>query len=139
MPSSVPDFGQIVEYVTEEGIHPVSPGQHNLDSLPTLEAVREDYAKVTGLGRQPILTAGELGVLKVLAGAVYHQDVIENEIASTDPTEVVERLLWVRAHPEWYPGAVVTAGGVYFHEGNLYRVVQGHTTQVGWEPGAPRH
>lgn len=132
-----PDFGQIVEYVTEDGIHPVNPGQHSLDSLPTLEAVREDYAKVTGLGRQPALTAGELDVLKALAGAVYHSDVIENEIKSTDPAEVVQRLIFVRSRPEWYPGADVEAEQVWFHAGNLYEVILGHTTQAGWEPGAP--
>lgn len=99
--------------------------------------MREDYAKVTGLGRQPVLTAAELDTLKALAGAVYHPDVVENEITSTDPAAVVQRLIFVRSRPEWHPGASVQAGDVYFREGNLYRAVLGHITQVGWEPGAP--
>lgn len=35
---------------------------------------------------------------------------------------------------EWVPGVEVVAGEIWAHEGHLYRVVQSHTTQAGWEP-----
>lgn len=50
MPNTVPDFGQIVEYVTEGPvIHPVALAQHDLESPLSLEAVRADYEHVAAL------------------------------------------------------------------------------------------
>jgi hypothetical protein len=69
---------------------------------------------------------------------VYHADVVANEIVSSDPVEVVERLLFVRSRPEWYPGADVGADDVYLYEGNLYRVVQSHKAQADWLPTVAR-
>ena len=37
-------------------------------------------------------------------------------------------------YPEWTPGIEVKTGEKYQHEGWLWRVVQDHTTQDGWEP-----
>ena len=126
-----------MEYVTEGPvIHAVPLSEHSLDAPATLEAVRADYAKVTDLGRQPALSPGDLEALRAIAGVVYHQDVIDHEIVSSDPAAVVERLLWVRQHPEWSPGVAVAVDDVYFHAGNLYKVVQAHTTQADWTPDA---
>ena len=36
--------------------------------------------------------------------------------------------------PQWEAGLAVTVGEEYEHLGITYRVVQSHTTQVGWEP-----
>jgi len=36
----------------------------------------------------------------------------------------------------WKPNAVYTAGQLRQHGGRLYRCVQAHTSQAGWEPGA---
>lgn len=38
--------------------------------------------------------------------------------------------------PAWAPGLPVHAGDIVAHDGALYRVVQAHTTQAGWEPPA---
>lgn len=37
-------------------------------------------------------------------------------------------------YPHWKPNMNVTAGERIIYEDKLYRVVQGHTTQEGWEP-----
>lgn len=38
--------------------------------------------------------------------------------------------------PAWKPGIAVSPGQKYTYNGNTYEVVQGHTTQAGWEPSA---
>lgn len=40
------------------------------------------------------------------------------------------------AIPEWKPGTTVKPGDHYTHNGSTYEVIQGHTTQAGWEPPA---
>lgn len=127
-------FCQLVEYVTEEGVFDVSPDVFVLDSIPTLEGIKQDYEKAATLGRAKTL---DVQAVKNAASAVYHADVVANGVVSSDPVEVVERLLFVRTRPEWYPGADVEAEQVWFHAGNLYEVILGHTTQAGWEPGEP--
>lgn len=37
---------------------------------------------------------------------------------------------------QWTPGASVTVGQVLSYQGVQYRVIQAHTTSVGWEPPA---
>lgn len=34
----------------------------------------------------------------------------------------------------WSPGVSVKAGELYSYQGKIYRVIQSHTTQSGWEP-----
>lgn len=128
------EFGQIVEYVTEAGVFSVAPEMFDLSAASTLEAVKADYAKVAALGRAKTL---DVNAIKAQAAEVYHQDVIENEITSTDPVEVFDRLHWVKTRPEWRAGITVVADEVYFRSGNLYRCVQGHNTQADWAPDAP--
>ena len=40
----------------------------------------------------------------------------------------------VSLHPEWTAGVSYPAGVRLRRNGRLYRVVQGHTSQAGWEP-----
>ena len=135
MPNWVPDFGQFVEYVTEGNVfHHVELSQHSLDVLPVLETVQADYTKVATIGRQLVLTADELLALQVDAASVYHPDVIENEITSTDPLVIVGNLIEVRSRPDWIAWIAVAIGDVYFYSGNLYQVIQAHTTQPDWTP-----
>ena len=37
-------------------------------------------------------------------------------------------------YPAWATGTPVHAGDIITYEGTLYRAVQAHTTQAGWEP-----
>jgi len=36
--------------------------------------------------------------------------------------------------PAWQPNIAVKVDELFTHDGKTYRVVQAHTTQVGWEP-----
>lgn len=130
---NVPEFGQFVEYVMEGyEFHHVSLTQQNLDQLDVLETVQADYAKVAAIGRQVELTPDELAALKL--AVPYHADVIENEITSTNPQEIIANLIEVRSRPDWTPWIVVKVDEVYFYNGNLYKVIQAHTTQPDWTP-----
>lgn len=37
-------------------------------------------------------------------------------------------------YPHWHDAMILNANGRIYHNGKLYRVVQEHTTQTGWEP-----
>lgn len=130
------DFDQYVEYKTTEGIFSVPPDAHTLDSVPTLEAVRDGYTNAIALGRTPQLS---VETFKQAAADVYHEDVLEAEV-SADPVQTFDRLAWVRSRPEWRPNVDVEAGDVLFFEGNLYEVIEGksHRTQADWTPPKAR-
>jgi len=140
------DFSQYTEYVTEGPVvHPVALDQHDLGNPLALAALAEGYAHVTALGRAPVMDVTASDRLKIAASEVYHTDVVEHEVVSDRPAEVVERLLWVRTRPEWYVGLQTVAAdaertvGVYFNpaDGNLYRCVLPHVTQANWRPDLP--
>lgn len=54
------------------------------------------------------------------------------------PGEAPERWQQLTGLPEdvdeWVPGVEVTAGEIWAYQDQLYRAVQSHTTQAGWEP-----
>lgn len=138
------NFDQIAEYVTEgPTVHHVALEQHALDSLLTLNTLRDALAHVATLGRAAELDAAELDALR--ANAPYHQDVIDSEITSSDPAEVIDALIAVRSRPEWYVGLQCEAAdvgrtkGVYFNiaDGNLYRCILAHKAQADWRPDLP--
>lgn len=47
-----------------------------------------------------------------------------------------EMTAMAEAFPAWEPDEAVQAGELRSHGGRLYRCVQAHTTQAGWEPPA---
>jgi len=135
MPVGVPDFGQLVEYITEGPvIHRVDLAQHSLDVLPTLDAVAADYAKVAVLGRSADLSAGEVGALKTALAPAYHSDMVALATLTLAPGEIVTALADVKRRPDWRAGLAVAVGQVVGYEKNLYECVQAHTTQGDWMP-----
>ena len=56
---------------------------------------------------------------------------IEKAAVSLDDEDAVEG---VELFPAWKPGTAYTADQRIRHELKLYRCVQGHTSQEGWEP-----
>jgi len=131
------EFSQYTEYVTEGPVvHPVALEQHDLGNPLTLAALAEGYAHVTALGRAPVMDATATDRLKTAASEVYHADVVEHEVVSDRPAEVVERLLWVRDRPEWGAGIDAYLGMVVFWQGTLFRCIQPHRTQIDWTPDA---
>lgn len=126
---AVPEFDQVVEYVTMGPVvHFVLPHQLSLDTLLVLEALREGYEHAAQLGRVLTMAPEEVAALKGAASEVYHQDVVDHEVVSANPAEIVERLIEVRSYPEAHRGAVIReAGEVWFFESNLYKSITPHT------------
>lgn len=135
---AVPEFDQVVEYVTMGPVvHFVLPHQLSLDTLLVLEALREGYEHAAQLGRTLTMAPEEVAALKGAASEVYHQDVVDHEVVSANPAEIVERLIEVRSYPEAHRGAVIReAGEVWFFESNLYKSITPHTIHdPAWLPG----
>lgn len=55
-----------------------------------------------------------------------------NSVALDDNTA----LRAMEFYPQWKPGAAYAAGYKVQRNGKLWRAVQAHTSQTGWEPGA---
>lgn len=66
-----------------------------------------------------------------LATAKKYRRIIEQAAASL-PDE--DAMAAPEIFPHWKPGIAVQANERMYHEDKLYRVVQAHTTQEGWEP-----
>ena len=66
----------------------------------------------------------------------------ESEVVSMLLTQKVQEievddntaLRMMAFYPEWAPGKAYTAGNKLTRGGKLYKVIQAHTSQVGWEP-----
>lgn len=43
---------------------------------------------------------------------------------------------YVKAYPDWKEGKDYAAGARVVYDDKLYKVLQAHTSQAGWEPGA---
>lgn len=56
---------------------------------------------------------------------------IEKAAASLSDRDALDG---VELFPLWRPGLRCEAGQTLRHEGRLYRVIQGHTTQADWPP-----
>lgn len=146
MPTQVPEFDQFVQYVTEGADGPIThfvpPQQLSLDTLLTLQALQQGYERAAARGHVLTLSSEDLAALKAAASEVYHQDVVEHEVTSTNPAQVVDNLIVVRSHPEWHVGLECVAVnaertvGVYFNpaDSNLYRCFQAHKAQADWRP-----
>lgn len=71
--------------------------------------------------RQPL---SELEVLKILLVEQVNTLTVDDKTA----------LRMLRFYPEWTAGANYTVGHKIQRDGKLWRVVQAHTSQIGWEP-----
>lgn len=54
---------------------------------------------------------------------------------ANDAVSDAELLTMSAATPEWKPGLTLAVGDTVMYGGNMFVVVQGHTSQAGWEPG----
>lgn len=63
--------------------------------------------------------------------ALRYRQHIETAVQSLPDGEALEV---VTLYPEWAAGQDYTAGYKVRHGGKLWRVVQAHTSQTGWEP-----
>lgn len=81
------------------------------------------------------LTAEQIATLQGGVAAALSSDVaaLVTE-ATTDADTIAARMVEANRRPLWKPDLNVTADEVYYHEGNLYEVIQPHTTQADWPP-----
>ena len=63
--------------------------------------------------------------------AIHLRSVVEQAAQSLDDNTA---LTAVCLHPEWTKNTAYTAGYKVQHGGKLWRVLQAHTSQDGWEP-----
>lgn len=122
---------ELVEYRTVDGIHHVAITQHDLASPYVLTPVAADYDLAQQRGRT--YTVDAAAVRTALAGQ-YADDVLAHEVVSSDQKTVVERLGWAQNHILWSPGITVERGAVVSFANTLWRCLQAHVTQGGWQP-----
>ena len=63
--------------------------------------------------------------------ALRYRQRIETAVQSLPDSEALEA---VTLYPEWSAGQAYTAGYKVQHGGKLWRCLQAHTSQTGWEP-----
>lgn len=66
-----------------------------------------------------------------LSEAIHYRGVIEQAAQSLDDNTA---LTVVNLHPEWAENVAYVVGRKVQHNGKLWRVLQAHTSQIGWEP-----
>ena len=136
--ASIPEFSQIVEYVTISGIHPVPFEVHDLSSEQALSALSDEYQDIAVLGREYVFDDAEQATVKTaITGEAWHSDVAEYAVGDS-PQATVEALLYAVTRPPWVVGTPVATGDVVQYQKNLYEAVQGHTPEAAWTPDVAR-
>lgn len=131
-----PIFGQFVEYVTEGySYHHVAIEQHDLLAPQTAGWLKSDYQKVAGIGRVLQLQPSDLDAISAQLSTEYYSDVVRYCTESgNDPVVVMSNVEFSETRPGWESDLFVQIGEVYVYGGNLYEVIQAHTTQSDWPP-----
>lgn len=81
------------------------------------------------------LNQTQVGALRAKIGTAYSSDVARLATdGKTKPKEIAVQLTDANRRPPWKVGAAVAVGDVYQFSGNLYEVIQAHTTQADWTP-----
>lgn len=81
------------------------------------------------------LTEQQKTALKAELAAVVHADLAALATdAGANPVDIADALIEAALHKPWKPGLAVAVGQVTYYGGNLYEVVQAHTTQSDWPP-----
>lgn len=102
-------------------------------SAAQLSALQAD-ARYAVLPEGADLDAAQVTALKAKLGAALSGDMADLVTESAKPGDIVAGVLDVVTRPPWRVGQAVKVGEVYYYAGNLYRVVQAHTTQADWTP-----
>jgi hypothetical protein len=143
--AAIPEFGQLVEYVTQGSlvngvygvvINRVKMDNFDLSNLLMNTNLQSDYSKVTAIRPVSDLIPAELAALKTNLAVTYHTDVVALTVVVPNPVPIVNSLVTTQSRASWKTGLAVTIGQVYFYvaDKNLYQCVQAHTTQSDWTP-----
>jgi chitodextrinase len=95
-----------------------------------LPALLAEHMALNAEGR-----AAQLAELSRVANVATVADGVENPLDLVTPLLTDEQAEQVpNAYPEWEEGMAYKVGDRRRYEGKLYRCVQAHTSQEGWEP-----
>ena len=141
---AIPEFNQFVEYVTQgdlvDGEYQVVVNRVEITEQPIIEAaetLKAAYEHVSTLDRLPEpLTEENLTVVKDKVTDAYCEDVAAYVTQTNEVIPLLTNVVEVKSYPDWKVGEAVQAGWVrhYRINGNLYKVIQAHTTQTDWTP-----
>jgi hypothetical protein len=93
------------------------------DMTPSeVRAMEAKYARYDLMEKSRPLTAEEVTAMLITAQV--------NTLAVDDNTSLRMKFFY----PEWESGAIYSVGYKVQYAGNLWRVIQAHTAQDGWEP-----
>ena len=97
-------------------------GQYRDLTAEEIAAIQEEQSSYEAYERTRPLTAEEVTALLI------RQQINTLEVADNTALRMVE------FYPEWAAGQDYTAGYKVQHSGKLWRCVQAHASQTGWEP-----
>ena len=142
----IPKFGQLVEYVTQAEptliddemvagviIHSVDLEPESI--LSAAESIKADYEKVADV--RPVQSDPiKIDAIKAEVVKQYCEDVAAYVVKVPEILPILSNIVEVKSYKEWQVKLVVKAGEVYLFRpnGNLYKVIQPHTTQADWTP-----
>lgn len=98
------------------------PGRTDIEGAPSVSYARTSLA--LEFAAQGEVIDGQKQVAEIAF-------VIMAEAGTIDDTTAAEH---ADVFEEWQPSVTYKQGDIRRHEGSLYKCVQGHTSQVGWEP-----
>jgi hypothetical protein len=142
----IPKFGQLVEYITQaeptlidgEMVAGVIINQVDLEPesiLLAAESIKADYEKIADV--RPVQSDPiKIDAIKAEVVKQYCEDVGEYVVLVPEILPILDKITEVKSYKDWQVKLVVKAGEVYLFRpnGNLYKVIQPHTTQADWTP-----
>lgn len=123
-------------YTTAEMVS-LSNALSQLDELASDPAMPADFAALLAehMAMDEEGRAAQLAELSRVANVAAIADGVENPLDLVTPLLTDEQAEQVpNAYPEWASDVSYKVGDRRRYDGNLYRCVQAHTSQVGWEP-----
>ena len=142
----IPKFGQLVEYVTQaeptliNGEMVAGVIIHSVDLEPesilaAAESIKADYEKVADV--RPVQSDPvKVDAIKAEVVKQYCDDVAHYVVLVPELLPILDKITEVKSYKEWQVKLAVKVGEVYLYRtnGNLYKVIQAHTTQSDWTP-----
>lgn len=142
----IPQFGQLVEYVTQaeptliNGEMVAGVIIHSVDLEPesillAAESIKADYEKVADV--RPVQSDPiKIDAIKAEVIKQYCEDVAAYVVKVPEILPILSNIVEVKSYKDWQVNLAVKAGEVYLFRpnGNLYKVIQPHTTQADWTP-----
>ena len=142
----IPKFGQLVECVTQaeptlvngEMVAGVIINQVDLEPesiLLAAESIKAEYEKVADV--RPVQSDPvKVDAIKAEIVKQYCEDVAAYVVKVPEILPILINVIEIKSYKDWQVKLAVEVGQVYLYRtnGNLYKVIQAHTTQSDWTP-----